>query len=334
MRLPYGSLQEIVSCFLRRTDFVIFGCLSFEERSGTVPKRLRLANCKGVELIEVKDPDDAFPNHSEQVLEKVKKNKRQLIRSKVKFKSLTSDLLVTEDGLLDILEGWRDFQKYQTVVLDITSLPKRYFCFFIKRILLSEQWRNVVVTYTLPGSSGYTDEHLAEDPMTCDHLPGFAAPLSPKGNTLVVSIGFESLSMRSILEIYSDKKKGTKMLLSFPSTAGSVRREWNTLRQIVPSEEREIIRNNIEVVAFWDAEQVYKTLIRWNQDSDGLTLAPFGPKSHSLGMVLFAIKNDAGLYYTQPKSYNPEYSKGEGETWAYVIKWNGIACFDRLNAQV
>ncbi len=91
----------------------------------------------------------------------------------------------------------------------------------------------------------------------------------------------------------------------------------------------DIIQNNLEVIAVWDTEQVYKTLERWDQNADGVTLAPFGPKPHSLGMALFAIKHDCGLYNTQPKSYNPDYSRGRGEVWAYVVKWDGIPCYER-----
>ena len=47
-------------------------------------------------------------------------------------------------------------------------------------------------------------------------------------------------------------------------------------------------------------------------------------------MVLYATKHDQGLFYTQPKSYHPDYSIGYGDTWAYVLKWKGVACFDRV----
>ncbi len=36
---------------------------------------------------------------------------------------------------------------------------------------------------------------------------------------------------------------------------------------------------------------------------------PFGPKSHSLAMCLFASKFDCDVYYSQPTHYYPDYSK-------------------------
>ncbi|HVM62830.1 MAG TPA: hypothetical protein VMV72_18360 [Verrucomicrobiae bacterium] len=79
----------------------------------------------------------------------------------------------------------------------------------------------------------------------------------------------------------------------------------------------------------WDTEYVFNRLQVWEDNSEGLTLAPFGPKPHTLAMALFAIHRDAGMYYTQPKSYNPNYSSGFGRTWAYVVKWDGVCCYER-----
>lgn len=98
---------------------------------------------------------------------------------------------------------------------------------------------------------------------------------------------------------------------------------------------QQVNTDNIAVVPVWDFEQVYLKLQRWDQDADnGLTLAPFGPKPHTLGMALFAIENDCGLYYTQPKSYNPDYSLSQGESWAYVVKWDDVPCFDRKSEEL
>ncbi|MBI4256653.1 hypothetical protein HY626_01185 [Candidatus Uhrbacteria bacterium] len=303
--------------------------MSVEDRCCAVPERLFSNKCRAIELLEINDPPDAFPDYSELAGLKMAKNRKRLKEAGIVFQNQAVELLASEDKLLDLLANWEKSSLSPTIILDITSLPKRYFCFIIKRLLLSPCFPNVIATYTQTGPNGYTPQHLAEDPMTCDHLPGYSAPLPPKGSTLVVSVGFESLSISSLLGVYRDMKKDTKVILSFPSNRESIRREWNTVRQMALGDARNIKRENIEVIPAWDAEQVYHTLKRWQEDSDGLTLAPFGPKPHSLGMALFAIKYDAGLYYTQPRSYNPDYSKGQAESSAYVVKWGGIACFDR-----
>lgn len=35
------------------------------------------------------------------------------------------------------------------------------------------------------------------------------------------------------------------------------------------------------------------------------------------------------LVYSQPQTYNPDYTFGIGNSWGYVIKWEGIECFER-----
>jgi hypothetical protein len=309
---------------------MIIGCLSFEERCCALPEQLSNSHCQAIELLEIKDPVDAFPNYSFEANQKIDLHRERLNNSGVKFEITNSELLATEDQLLDLLNICsRNLNRVSAVVLDITSLPKRFFCFLLKRMLLRNEFQNVIVTYTEAGKNGYTQGHLVEDPMTCDSLPGFGGPLPPKGDTLVVSVGFESLNIRSLLEIYSDRKKATKVILSFPPDGEILRRQWIALKQMIEIPQE--IRGCLEFIAAWDAEEIYKTLARWGDEANGLTLAPFGSKAHSLGLALYAMKYDVGLYYTQPKSYNPDYSTGQGRTWAYVVKWDGIPCYERYS---
>ena len=327
MRLPSGQLADIVTTFIDDGSFLLLGCLSPEQRCCAVPERLYGPRCAKLELFEIVDPADAFPNYSVEAKERIEENRRYLQQLGITFSGDRHNLLATEDELIDLVNRATSGQFVDTVVLDISSLPKRYFCFILKRLLLRGEIRNVIVTITSAGPSGYTVGRLAEDPMTCDHLPGFAPKLPPENAMLVISIGFEPLNLRSLVDIYNDKRIGSKLLVPFPPNGDAIRRTWNTIRQIAP--EPQEVRGNIEVIASWDAEQVYRTLHSWHTDVGTLTLAPFGAKAHSLGMTLFAIKNDVGLFYTQPKSYHPEYSQGKGDSWGYVVKWDGIVCYDR-----
>lgn len=330
MRLPWGSLSEIWSLFLVNSEICFIGCLSFEERCRVAPLLVHALGGRNAvfEFIQIRDPDDAFPNYSDIIESKIATNIETLSAKCITHDPFVADLLASEDDLLDLVDQTTDAKRRKTVVLDITSFPKRFFCFFLKRFLLEDAFRNVVVTYTEPGPDGHTQGHLAYDPLPCDHLPGFAGPLPPEADHLVISVGFETLNINSLLEVYRDRKQ-TKLICAFPPDRGAVRRQWNTLRQITSGRTETNIRSHMEVMALWDAELVYLTLDRWSRSANGLALAPFGPKQHSLGMTLFAIETDCGLYYTQPKSYDPEYSKGSGNSWAYVVKWDGLPCYRR-----
>jgi len=281
---------------------------------------------KSINLLEIKDPINAFPYYSGEITARIELNKQSLSNANVNFKNQPLDLLADDEKILDILACYNNGKRY-SVLLDITSMPKRYFALITKRLLRSASFNNVIATYTQ--ANNYTIEHLAEDPMSCDYLPGFASMLPPKVETLVISVGYESLGIQSLLETCDAKRHNIKILMSSPYGVESVRREWRTLREIISGDPQQLITRNIAVIPLYDVEAVYQQLRVWYEDSNGITLAPFGPKTHSLSMVRFAVNNNCGVLYTQPKSYNPDYSTGYGESWAYVLKWDGVPCFNR-----
>lgn len=334
MRLPAGRIERILEVFLSGVPVAVLGCLSPEERCVTVPTLLAAKGCAQLRLIAVIDPPDAFPDHSGEAKRKIEAHHQRLQQSGVQFEFSSLDLLASEDTLMDMLELLGNGNSVSTAVLDITSLPKRYFCFLLKRMLSSSSWENVIVTYTRAGLGGYPLEHLAEDPMMCDHLPGFGARLSPEIGVLAITVGFESLGVRSLIETYGERRRKTKWIMSFPPNGDFARRQWRTLREMLLGDVDAVNLENLRIIATWDAEDVYLTLERWFEESGALSLAPFGAKPHTLGMALFAIKHDCGLFYSQPKSYHPNYSTGQGDSWAYVVKWQGICCFDRHSTRL
>lgn len=331
MRLPAARITRILETFLPGVPLAVLGCVSPEERCVVVPTLLATKGCNRFRLIEVIDPSDAFPDHSKEARRKTRAHHERLQQCGAKSDLSRLDLLASEDTLIDILELFEKENSVSTAVLDITSLPKRYFCFFLKRMLLSPKWQNVVLTYTGAGIGGYPPGHLAEDPMMCDHLPGYAAPLSPETGALVITVGFEALGVRSLIETYGEKRRKIKLIMSFPPNGEFARRQWRTLREMLLGNVDAVNLENLRVIASWDAEDVYLALERWFEEAGALSLAPFGAKPHTLGMALFAIKYDCGLFYSQPKSYNPNYSTGHGDSWGYVVKWQGIRCFDRCS---
>lgn len=354
MRLPAGKLDDVMNGCARKR-YAVLGCLSFEDRCLGVPLRLAHSGYSRemVTLLKIEDPKGAFPDYSAETNRRMQINAGHLKTKNVGFEHQDCKLLGGEDEILDALMEWeRKQESIEDVVLDISSLPKRYFCLMLKRLSGNARVRNLVVTYTEVGEPGYTQQPLCDDPMSVDYLPGFGAPLPPIGERLVVSVGFEALNMSSLVKVYRDTTREVKFLLSSPPGQEPSRRQWNTIRGMARIG---AVRNppvaDTEVIGLWDTETVYLRLERWADElaarlqsqpqpqaqvpTSGdarrgiLALAPFGPKPHSLAMALFAMKHRCGLYYTQPRSYNPDYSKGVGMSWAYVVKWAGVMCFDR-----
>jgi hypothetical protein len=287
--------------------------------------------CARTLLFEITGPADAFPDYSAEIRQKTEEGSRRLTESGMKFRPIRGPLLAMEDDLLGFMEHLYPGRGEDTMLVDITSLPKRYFCFIIKRLIRDARVRGIIATYTTPAQGIYGDGHVAQDPVSCDHLPGFSGPLRQKSDNLVVSLGFELLGLRSLVEMYRYSSRRMRLLLPMPPGIAPISRQWSAVREFCENTHRMLDTVNLEIVPTWDVEQVFRTLGAWSHsgESNGLSLAPFGPKPHSLGMMLFALKHGSGMYYSQPRSYSPNYSFHTGTSWAYVLKWDGIACFDR-----
>jgi len=101
------------------------------------------------------------------------------------------------------------------------------------------------------------------------------------------------------------------------------------LRQLLPADHGISLAENVRPIAGWDAESVYMTLSEWKHTYPEMVLAPFGIKTHTLGLALFAIEHNFGMYYTQPKSYHPSYTEGSGTVFCYLVKWHRVVAYDR-----
>jgi hypothetical protein len=285
-----------------------------------------------VRLLEILDPEGAFPDYTQETAAKRDIHRQKLDSAGLTFESPPLPLLCNEDVLLSEVEAIKKSPAVNSLIIDITCLPKRFCCFFVKQLTLDDRFRNVVLTYTSPGLAGHTHEHLSEDVLPADYLPGFAGAFVGTTRGLVVSVGFELPGIGSLLEWDPSLGRKMKILLSFPATGEEVRREWRTLKAMFSDEPSDVNLTSVHVVAPWDAELVYDHLQQWKDEVGELVLAPFGPKPHSLGMALFAIKYGSGVVYCQPRSYNPNYSMGIGGTYAYVAKWDGLRCIDRVSS--
>ena len=145
---------------------------------------------------------------------------------------------------------------------------------------------------------------------------------------LVVSLGFEELNIRSIMEEYHGRRD-TRFIMSYPTSPSVERRQWAMLRQLLPADHGISLAENVRPIAGWDAESVYMTLSEWKHTYPEMVLAPFGIKTHTLGLALFAIEHNFGMYFTQPKSYHPSYTEGSGTVFCYLVKWHRVVAYDR-----
>ncbi len=192
-----------------------------------------------------------------------------------------------------------------SVVLDVTSLPKRFFFPLLRAFVLSDKIQNLLVTYSSPAS--YADGPLYENIDAWKNLPGFGGSIEGSEN-LIVSIGFLVESLKGYFATQPDHGN-VKMLIPFPASLAILKRTWESVSNIERDQGgRQFEKFRVETL---DMSAAFDHIVSLASNSTVPTaFAPFGPKPTSVAMCLYAIQNNSAVYYPQPTIYHPDYSKG------------------------
>ena len=221
------------------------------------------------------------------------------------------DLFCPPLDFADYIENSISDSKF--VVLDITSMPKRFFFLGVKKII-DHKVDNFLVTYAKPEEYGETGK-LSGNPDNLEPLPFFFGKekSGKKSKTLVVSIGHSELGLTSAFE---EKAAGLDLQVLFPFPPGppSIEKNWRFMNAIHSLGFQNKPVDPIRVSASNLSDAFDHMINISDKENNELILAPFGPKPISMAMCLFAIKTGASVVYTQPRSYSPDYSFGSGKT--------------------
>jgi hypothetical protein len=327
---PWGSLNWVLSK-LPILEWSFLGSVNTEDRSLAAWEALTKRICKSSLFIEVED----LPSRFSRQVQSLRVSQRNRL-SKIGMPSLgvtSLDLFCLEQDIVSTIDNFLN-ACHPNVILDITSLPKRFFFPFVHRILLSGRIDNFLVTYTSPES--YFHGQLAEDHKGLAPLPLFRTRQVPEDRVdiVMIGVGFMPLGLGEFLEKYKHDVE-IKTLFPFPPGPPGFQRNWrfiNSLRRDYPS----AVKNPVRVAAH-DVSDIFDHI---NTFADGgkfrSEFGPFGPKPLSLAMCLFARLTSSVVRYTQPSFYHPLYTTGvrivDGEplTNCYCIRLEGT---DKYKAQ-
>lgn len=300
---PWGPLDWTLSLSSPKNWFFV-GTLGTEERSLASWDYLRSSNSLTGELFaEVTDSEsDKYRDQTRIALE----NRR------TKFSS--GGGLLTEVQIIPLMAELfqvLDFSKKaealgDSVILDITSFPKRFFFPILRTLTLSSQIRNLLLTYTSP--QNYADDPLYEDIEPWKTLPGFGGTGAGGGDDLwVVSVGFLVESLRQYVGCNPHEKM--KLLVPFPAPLAVLRRTWESIATLERDhKEGRFEKYRVESLDMSGAFDRIQSLA--GTPAKSLAFAPFGPKPTAAAMCLYAIQKDSSVHYPQPTVYHPEYSTG------------------------
>jgi hypothetical protein len=299
---PWGAVDWVLSLGVaQRWRFI--GALGTEERSLCGWSYLRTNGLTASELfLEVGDVESV--KYAQRTRNALAARKSELVAhggslTAVRALPLMSELFRIQRFAKEADDG------SDSVVLDITSFPKKFFFTILRQLVFSSSVKNLVLTYTSPAA--YADDApLYENIETWQTLPGFASPSSDP-EMWIVSIGFLVESLR--YHFGSNPNSPVKLLMPFPAPLGSVRRMWESVEGLrqnhVAARFSEHRVDGLDMSAAFD-----RIVILSKNLDDRVAFVPFGPKPISAAMCLHALHSSASVHYAQPTVYHPEYSRG------------------------
>ena len=330
---PWGQLKWLIGK-LPAGDWSFLGTLGTEDRCTSAFSQLKPVVGRQ-KLLKVIDPHLSQKAQFHQRFEDVES---VFINAGVDAGDIIdANLLENTDRISEISEAFRR-EANGKVILDISSMPKRWFFPIMRFLAQDPDIDDLIVCYSV--ASRYGDQ-LSSDPLPLRPLPTFDKPRADASyDDLVVGVGFAPLGMKDLFE--KDIKK-IRYLFPFPPGPPNYFRNWEFLRVL----ESEVENRNLRTEDRWqvhtfDVPDAFEALCRATNSGDrSCALAPFGPKTHSLAMCLFALaleragSQPAHVYYTQPKRYALDYSVGTAATLngtldikAYCIKLNGRQLYE------
>ena len=316
---PWGEIQWVFSK-LPQLKWDIIGCISTEDRFiGTLTFLAQENFIDRVSYWQIFDP----PSRDSKIIkEKMDVNCKNFFSLGRKKNEIQDFLLF--DLHNKIISSINEFlsKTNGNIILDITCFPKKFF-FPILKILKTFKLKNLIITYSSPEK--YSSEELSSNPDSWGHLPLFGPSNFPESpvDIAIVGVGFMPFGLPQLL-LSNYSSIPVKFLFPFPPGPPNYQRTWNFVREIEESYTLKPVDDIIRV----NANNLPDAFEHITQLSDGgkknLIFAPYGPKPFSLAMALFAIKYPSVVYYTQPHHYNPNYSIGLSQTFAYCIVLNEI----------
>ncbi len=327
MYRPWGNLSWVLERCLPK-QWSLLGCLGTEVRSLACWQVLHdSAKLHGTRLMRVSDGPSRYRSaapFAQEARKRLTERNLELIAKGGSTNDVEDhELLEPHDRIVTSVDDFMNAAS-SDVVLDITSLPKRFFFPAIKRILQNPDVRNLIVTYTMPQL--YPRDVLALNHNGWAHLPLFSGDTSITAKLLVAGVGFEPLGLPEQLEHGSGLP--VKLLLPFPASPLSFQRSWDLIRKLKAHRTEDMI-DVYRVEARNVSDAFDRLLMLTNNGEERTELAPFGPKPISVAMCLFSLLTNTPVFYTQPTAYHPSYSLGVSEVdgvpeiYAYCIKLEG-----------
>lgn len=324
--MPYRPWEMLTWVLGRCPDvqWSLLGALGVEERSISAWVALRQSGrLHQTYLAEIRDPPSRY---TQEGIANVLARRRSFEASGGDFTMVhPHELFARTDEVVRAVQSFIA-SGGANIILDVSSLPKRFFFPMLKLLLQAATVENLLVTYTAP--VGYSSEPLAENFEEWRSLPLFGElGYYAQPELLIVNVGYLAMGLPDQID-QGNPRLAIKLLFPFPNAPASFHRTWQFVRTI----ERNLRPGSIEVkhTHAMDVSDAFDHLLSLTERGQRRAiLAPYGPKPISVAMCIYATLSKSPVYYTQPRVYNPYYSRGVNgrngtpEIYAYCIRLAG-----------
>ncbi|MDP2354902.1 MAG: hypothetical protein Q8M31_02430 [Beijerinckiaceae bacterium] len=305
---PWGQIDWLLGR-LKGRAWSMIGCSGTEKRSISLAGHLGRAALHHVRMIEIRDPQ---PLDLKAVEERLAESRAALAAASYAADEIVPAPLVAD---LDMITGIvaELVQAGSTrLLIDLTSLPKHWFFPLIRAALAEAAIEDVIACYT--AGVGYATT-LSENISPLRVLPSFAGDAArDRHGSLIIGIGFEPTALDALLA--DQQSDAIRLIFPFPPGPPGHHRNWMFVKHIEDLTSKNQIDPPDRVhIHMYDCPQIFDALCAM---TDGGTIssaiAPYGPKTMSLAMCLFALAAEAAerpavpVYYAQPLRYALDYT--------------------------
>jgi hypothetical protein len=253
---PWGPIRWLFEKVEHKKWHVVLST-SFEERCLSLPLWLKHNNHEITSacLLNIENPPSNLWNEAKP---KIKTHAEQLLAllTKSRLSVVDTELMSRPSAQFD--PALMSNATQSAVILDITTMPKRFFLFALKRLLSNTTVRDLVVTYG--GARTYPELALCEDALPPSALPGFGRiEIEQSSSRLIVGVGYVALSVEDLLE----KAKHQKLdyIFPFPPASPAFRRNWSLLSRLIPADFPRT--TEIHRIHGMDAFEVFEKTLAW-----------------------------------------------------------------------
>jgi len=322
---PWGNIEWLLPK-IGVTEWKGIFCASFEPRCTAVADWLFEKNYLADSFcLRISDPENRFSQEIKKITDVHESFLKKHLDNRV---DVISEHLLAEPSVWYKMINEMASEDEVSILLDVSSIPKRIFLFAVKRLMSLPNVKDLVICYTRP--EGYKEGQFTEDAEPPAALPGFGRISQSSGDsTVIVSVGYMAFNLAELLE--QNRGKSAKFIFPFPPGSPGFRRSWKLLHELAPALEGQTEIKRIHAMDMFAALDWIRITCR--ETTHNIDLIPLGPKPHALAMALafpeFAERSE--ILYSQPRLYHPKYSygvsrspKGVPDITAYCLKRNYV----------